>query len=232
MEKELAFHFDQKIVVQIRDLDSPTQEILAHCKLNEPLTLRKISSGHRKKFTYEILRANDEKLGTFVASKPFTIHLDRGGEYAARIIRIKDRPGMVQRILGLGGKPSGFEMEIILREIKQEAYKNYIDRDQQIAKTIVRASSQEKDYTKVAMKNYRKAIDNIVALDSEGLPAKAWRTIPVPVNNLSRMYEQEGLIEDALELINWYLTWDDYLGIDDYELNIIQKRKKRLEAGK
>ena len=78
------------------------------------------------------------------------------------------------------------------------------------------------------MKNYQQAINAIIEYDQQGTKAQAWRRSKIPVNRLSMMLEKHGRLSEALEIIDWYHGYDDYVGIDKYDRDMIQKRMKRI----
>jgi len=116
-----------------------------------------------------------------------------------------------------------------MEELDPGSFKEYIDKDHEIARIIARAEAHEKDSMRLAIKNYKQAVKEIIKFDEQGNTAMSWRQSRIPVNRLSSVYEKEGKYKEALALINWYQDYDDYLGLTKYGNEMIEKRKKRIE---
>lgn len=234
MDKTLELYFEQTYLVRLADTGLPgedersRQEMLAACKAGEPVYFKRDHS-HPNKSAILVIRENGQKIGYVLNEKRLARHIDRGGELQGKIKHISGGPTLIQRLLKLRGKKHSASIEIIASEIDTDRFDDIFTRDHEIARIIARAESHQRDNTRLAIKNYKLAIDKIVENDENGLNAKAWRRSKVPVNVLSMIYEQQNKLKESLDIINWYLDFDDYRGIDKYDYDMILKRKKRLE---
>jgi hypothetical protein len=178
----------------------------------------------------KVFNNNGQQIGSILREKELAIHLDRGGDVRARIIAAPGSNRFINRFLNLFRMNKSHFIEVVMTPLNPENFRGIIDRDREIARTVARAVAHEKDSIKLAIRNYLQAIDQIVALDDTGLEARAWRQTRIPVNRLSMVYEKEGKVSEALKVIDWYLSYEDYVGIDPYEMEMILKRKERLAA--
>jgi hypothetical protein len=234
MESTLELHLEERFIVRLEDTagmnenGTERKDLLAGCTENQQVYLRcdHVSTDHQ--FLIQVFNDTGQQIGSVHGEKEIAFHLDRGGEVNARIKRHVGKPGFFRKILNRIRKLKNCYLEVILLPLHPEAFMEYIEKDRDIARIIARAEAHEKDNIKLAIRNYRQAIDEIVTYDSLGLRARAWRQTRIPVNRLSMAYEKEGKFAEALKVIDWYLAYPDYHGIDPYEREMIMKRRERL----
>jgi hypothetical protein len=179
----------------------------------------------------KVFNNSGQHIGSIFGEKELAIHLDRGGEVRARIKNATGNLRIINRFVNFFRKNKSFFIEVVMTHLNPERFRDIIEKDREIGRTVARAVAHEKDSMKLAIRNYLQAIDQIVALDNLGLEARAWRQTRIPVNRLSMVYEKEGKGAEALKVIDWYLSYQDYVGIDPYEMEMILKRKERLAGG-
>lgn len=233
MDTSLEFHFEQSYEVLLTDDTGVNddgmnrQDIIADLKPGEPLYFQR-EINHPDPFAINVYTENRLMVGQITREKKLARHLDRGGVITGNVKRISGGPNLVQKTLKLKGKKYNCFVEVVPQEIEIKKFRDFIKRDEQIAKAITRAESHQKDNIRLAVKNYRQAIDLIIANDEISNAARAWRRTKVPVNVLSMIYEQSGKYSEAADLIDWYFGFDDYCGISKYDLEMITIRRKRL----
>ncbi len=234
MESTLELNLEEKFVIRLEDTAGTNEngmkrsDIVSGCKENEPAFLRRPHNLHGNRFMINVFNNNGQHIGSILKEKELAIHLDRGGGVRARIITAPGSNRYITRFLNLFRINKSHFIEVLMTPLNPENFRAIIDRDREIARTVARAVAHEKDRMKLAIRNYLQAIDQIIALDDIGLEARAWRQTRIPVNRLSMVYEKEGKAAEALKVIDWYLSYEDYVGIDPYEMEMILKRRERL----
>ncbi|MCK5839118.1 MAG: hypothetical protein KAG99_04675 [Bacteroidales bacterium] len=226
MDTSLELKLEQRYTCKISD---SSQDVIAGCSLGENVYFNRDHNLPDDKHAVSVLREHGEKIGYIRNDSKLARHLDGEGEYVATVNRIIGGPNLFQRTFGLKGKDYSCIIEIVLSELDLEKHQLFIAGDRKISKIILRAESHTKDNPKLAVKNYQQAINAIVEYDQQGTKAQAWRRSRIPVNKLSMMLEKQGKLAEALDIIDWYLGYDDYVGIDKYALDMIQKRMKRIK---
>ncbi len=225
MDTSLELKLEQRYTCKISD---STQEVIASCSLSENVYFNRDYNHPDDNHAVSVLREHGEKIGYIRNDSKLARHLDGGGEYVATVNKIIGGPNFFQRTFGLKGKDYSCILEIVLSDLDLEKHQSFITGDREISKIILRAESHTKDNPKLAVKNYQQAINAIIEYDQQGTKAQAWRRSKIPVNRLSMMLEKHGRLSEALEIIDWYHGYDDYVGIDKYDRDMIQKRMKRI----
>ncbi len=234
MESTLELNLEEKFVIRLEDTAGISEngtrrsDIVSGCTENEPVYLRRSYDSRQHRFLIRAFNASGQQIGSIFGEKELAVHLDRGGELQAKITNAPGNSRFFNRLLNLFRKNKSCYLEVIKTALNPESFKDIIQKDKEIGRTVARAVGHEKDSVKLAIRNYLQAIDQIVALDDLGLEARAWRQTRIPVNRLSMVYEKEGKAAEALKVIDWYLSYEDYVGIDPYEMEMILKRKERL----
>ncbi|MDD5694241.1 MAG: hypothetical protein PHD61_02915 [Bacteroidales bacterium] len=237
MESTLELNLEEKFVIRLEDTAGMNEngtkrsDIVSGCNENDPVYLRRSYDSPKHRFLIRVFNASGWQIGSIYGEKELAVHLDRGGAVRARITHAYVNSFFFSRFLNFFRKNKSCFIEVIKTSLNPELFKEIIQKDREIARTIARAVAHEKDSMKLTIRNYLQAIDQIVALDNIGLEARAWRQTRIPVNRLSSVYEKEGKASEALKVINWYLSYQDYVGIDPYEMEMILKRKERLAVG-
>lgn len=233
----LELNLEESFVVRLEDTDvvnvdgTQRTELLSECGENQQVYLRCDHIIPEQRYTIQVFTINGQQIGTLPDQKETAVHLDRGGEVTARIKREIGKPGPFRKFIRFFHRPRTCFIQVTLVPFQLERFMEYIEKDREISRTIGRAEAHEKDSIKLAIRNYRQAIDEIIVFDSQGLQARAWRQARIPVNRLSMVYEKEGKFAEALKVIDWYLSYPDYTGIDPYEREMILKRRERLVVG-
>ena len=237
MESTLELNLEEKFLIRLEDTAGMNEngtkrsDIVSECEENEPVYLRRPYDTPGNRFTIMVFNNSGQHIGSIFGEKELAVHLDRGGDVKARMVDAPGSTGFINRFLNMFRKNKSFFIEVVMTPLNPEHFRNIIEKDREIGRTVARAVAHEKDSMKLAIRNYLQAIDQIVALDNIGLQARAWRQTRIPVNRLSMVYEKEGKGTEALKVIDWYLSYQDYVGIDPYEMEMILKRKERLAGG-
>lgn len=234
METTLELNLEEKFVIRLEDTAGVNEngikrsDIVSGLTENEPVYLRRSFDYRQHRFLIRVFNASGQQIASIFGEKELAIHLDRGGEVRARITSATGNSRLFNRFLNFFRKNKSCFIEVTKISLNPELFSDIIQKDKEIGRTVARAVAHEKDSVKLAVRNYLQAIDQIVALDNIGLKARAWRQTRIPVNRLSMVYEKEGKTAEALKVIDWYLSYEDYVGIDPYEMEMILKRKERL----
>lgn len=237
MAVTLELNLEESFVVRLEDTDvvnvdgTQRMELLTECEENQQVYLRCDHTIPEQRYTIQVYNDDGQQIGTLHDQKEIAVHLDRGGEVTARLKREMGKSGIFRKFIRFLRRPKTCFLEVTLVPFHLEQFMEYIEKDREISRTIARAEAHEKDSIKLAIRNYLQAIDEIIAYDSLGLQARAWRQARIPVNRLSMVYEKEGKLAEALKVIDWYLSYPDYTGIDPYEREMIMKRRERLVVG-
>ena len=103
-----------------------------------------------------------------------------------------------------------------------------MDKSKEIEKLIEDAHALEDTNRQEAISIYRRAIDDIVALDNIGPIAAAWRRARYPINRLSLLLEKEKEFGAALDEILRYEKYSDTLDIVSADKKSVASRKERI----
>jgi len=198
------------------------QAIITKCKPGQPVKLvrEKDNPYSKTNTTIAVYTKSGEQLG-YIPSGDVRLasHMDRGGEVVA-IVRSK----------GKKGKYYGLILEITKKDFDWEITKHYTKKNQEISKIIDEAASIEKTDSQKAIKLYRQAIEQIVEFDNTDEITRAWRNSRIPIDRLTLLLERDGKFEECLKLIEWCNNYDDHVGLTKAASEMLEKRKKRLEA--
>ena len=135
---------------------------------------------------------------------------------------------MLQRLIGLRGKCYGCVLRIVIGDPDWKSVAPWMDANREIDKLIKATRLSEKDSPEKAIAQYRVAIAKIMALDSHGSKARAWRTAKYPIDRLSLLLARQGEKTEALAEIARWRQYTDPVGISDAECESITKREARL----
>jgi hypothetical protein len=236
MDSSLELKLEGKFVVRLYETTGKNpdgtkrEDLLEGCREGQPVYIRRELLPAAGNHSVHVFDGLGRQLGTFCSEREIAVHLDRGGKAEARITNLPGRPGLVRRIFGWKKRTMDYHLEVSLKELVIPNDDPIFEKDREIVRTIARAEAHEKDSMRLAIRNYQQAIGQILELDSMGLRARAWRQSRIPVNRLSLALEKEGRNEEAIDIIDWYLGYEDYHGIDPYEREMILKRRERLEV--
>jgi len=213
------------------------QSILKRCKEGEPIRLVRATEDPNEPQSVAVFRENGEQLGYVEFSRAPWWHLYRGGEITAKIFAL----GSPEYLRSLNSRHQRNEdiraqgrVEVgCLLEIGEGSFgKDYLpfwEKNREIENLIRDAQGKEQIDPNQAIQIYRKAIEEIVKLDSISTLAKAWRCARYPINRLSLLLEKAGREEEALQMIEAYEGFNDMpVGIHAGDKDAIKKRKTRL----
>ena len=81
---------------------------------------------------------------------------------------------------------------------------------------------------KDAISSYRDAIKRIEILDGDPISRK-FRTVEIPINRLSMMFERNKQFKECVEAIEWYNDYNDSQEINYKDKIAIDKRLVRVK---
>jgi hypothetical protein len=205
------------------------QSLLRKCSAGEVVGLRREPENPYDRFAIVVLNANSQVLGYIPAGdRRLAEHIDRGGETRATIVAITGGPNIFQKLLGLGGKSYGCLLNIVKRDFDWKAVKPWLDANSTLDKLVKASHRLEKDSPDDAIAQYRDAIVKIMALDSNGSKASAWRTVKYPIDRPSLVLNRQGRNAEALAEIERWRQYADPVGVADAERASVSKREARL----
>lgn len=205
------------------------QLLLKKCRSGEEVELRREPDNPHDRFAIMVINARSEVLGYIPAGdRRLAEHIDRGGEVRASIVAITGGPNVFQKLFGLRGKSYGCVLKIVQRDFDWKAVRPWMDANTEIDRLVKLTRQLEKDSPDKAIAQYRDAVERIMALDSNGSKASAWRTARYPIDRLSLVLARQHKTAEALtEIARWRL-YADPVGISDAEQESITKREARL----
>jgi hypothetical protein len=205
------------------------QAILKALRPGEELRLKHDAGNPYDKFAVAVFRLTGEQVGYVPAGDArLANHIDSGGTVAARVIRITGGPGFLGLIFKAFQKNYGCVIEVVKGDPNWKEIAPYMEKSREIEDLISTTNSLEVTDPTGAISNYRKAIKDIVALDSAGLIASSWRRARYPINRLSLLLEGTKDHQGALDAILAYEECSDSCGISPADKKSVSARKVRL----
>lgn len=203
------------------------QALLNKQKSGEEVILKREPDNQYDKWAIAVFSVNGEQFGYLPKNdERLASELDGGCRIKAKIHRIIGGPTFFERILKKSGKSYGCVLEIEKGDPDWKIVSPLLDEDRETNKLL--KHTRELKRKSLIEENYKTVIQRIIEFDSKGLQAKAWRRTRIPVKEFSQFLEKEGMIEEALGLIDWYSSYDDYFGVSASDLKSIESRKEKL----
>jgi hypothetical protein len=227
--------FDQEFLTRVAGVTYVNQDgtdrqaLLRACSPGQPVHLRREPDNPHDKFAIAVALKSGHVIGYIPAGDSrLAEHIDRGGQIAATILSITGGRTWLQRLLGIKGKSYGCVIKIAKGDFDWSTVSPWMAADREIDNLIKSAKRREKNAPNAAVRQYRDAIQKIMALDSNGPTAAAWRTARYPINRLSLALHRQGKEEEALFEIQRWESYPDAVGISDADRQSVNKRKLRL----
>lgn len=199
---------------------SSRQVILSKCRESEKIILKRDPNNPYDKNAIGVFRENGEMMGYLEKDPILVDHIDKGGEVTARISQI---------IGGTEGKSYGCILKITKKDFDYKKISPYMDKSREIDNLIKKAQGKEKNNPDGAIADYKKAIKDIIVLDSEGSLARAWRYVGVPINRLTLLLERKKDYGECMKYLKWHESFDDRRGISNSDSESLKKRRERVE---
>jgi len=234
MDNSLELQLEQRFTIKLSQVDIDNvdgrnrQEVLSNCKVNDIVDLERDTENKKDRYSILVKCKHNHIMGVISNKQKLALHLDRGGRLEAKIKKIVGKPTFIQKAFRIKGKGIICYLDVTRKDYDPARFKEFIEKDKDISRTIARAEMHEKDNMRLAIKNYKQAIEQIKDFDEGGVKARSWRRTAIPVNRLSMLYEKQKKYQEALDLINWYFSYNDYSGISKYDNEMIRKRKSRI----
>ncbi|HXM81242.1 MAG TPA: HIRAN domain-containing protein [Burkholderiales bacterium] len=205
------------------------QAILKALRPGEELRLEHDAGNPYDKFAVAVFRTTGEQVGYVPAGDVrLANHIDSGGTVAARVVSITGGPGFLGLIFKAFRKSYGCVIEVEKGDPNWKEIAPYMEKSRDIEELIKTTNVLEETDPTSAISNYRKAIKEIVALDSAGLIASSWRRAHYPINRISLLLEKTGDHQGALDAILAYEEYGDSYGISSADKKSVAARKVRL----
>jgi hypothetical protein len=227
--------FEQDFKTRVAGVTHPNvdgtdrQSLLKKCRSGEEIELRREPNNPHDKFAIAVVNVRGEILGYMPAGdRTLARHIDGGGQIRASIVAITGGRNLLQKLLGLHGKCYGCVVRIVKGDFDWKAVGPWMDANREIDKLTKAARLSESDSPERSILQYRDVIAKIIALDSNGLKASAWRTTRYPIDRLSLVLDRQDRKAEALAEIQHWLHYADPVGISNAERESITKREARL----
>lgn len=207
------------------------QNILKKRKSGENVILKREHKNQYDKWAIAVHDVNGEQIGYLPKNDTrLASELDGGCKIKAKIHKIIGGPTFFEKLFSKEGKSYGCVLEIEKGDPDWKIVSPLLNEDGETRKLLKHTKGLKRK--SLIEENYRTIIQRVIEFDKKGLQAKAWRRTRIPVKEFSEILEKEGKTDDALELINWYLSYDDYFGISPSHVKDIERRKERLLKNK
>tara|TARA_R110001592_G_scaffold337300_1_gene623629 strand:+ start:245106 stop:245732 length:627 start_codon:yes stop_codon:yes gene_type:complete len=157
-------------------------------------------------------------------------HMDMGGVAYARVVEVIGGPGLLGFFNKANAKSYGCIIDVVKGEIDHSATRPFFKLSSDIGAELDRAKKLEKEKPEEAVAIYRKAIEDIIALDMKGTMAKACRRSRYPINRLTMILVELKKTQEAYDEILKWQAYDDCLGILRGDKASTEKRKLSLET--
>jgi len=233
-----AFLAELAFVADSNEDGTNRQEILKRCQKGEPLRLALETQDPNDPRAVAVFRENGERLGYIEEYRSGTCwwHTARGGEMRASIFAL----GSPEHLRSLNRRhkrdyelyPERVEIGCLVTIEEggfRKGYEPYAEKSRAIENLIRLAGLREKFDPGWSIGAYLRAIEEIRRLDSIGPIAKAWRMARYPVISLSKLLENLGKLEEALQVIEAYEGYNDLpMGLTKGERESIPLVKHQL----
>ncbi len=207
------------------------QDLLQALSTGAQLRLVREPTNPHDRYAVAVYNANGQRLGYVPAGDAkLASHLDSGGSAAATVVAVVGGGGLLGKLFSALRRPYGCVVEITKTGPDWSRVQPYMDRSAEIERTLQDAHASEDSDRPAAIAAYRKAVADIVALDSIGSIAAAWRRARYPVNRLSMLLEHNRDYRAALEVIEAYERYRDVYGIGAADGKAVALRKARLQS--
>jgi hypothetical protein len=154
--------------------------------------------------------------------------MDMGGSVTVRVVTTRGGPGLLGWLLKSFRQPYGATIEIHAGDLNWKYGTPILTKSGEIEVLMKKAHNLESDDPQTAISIYRQAISDIVAIDSGGTTAAAWRRAHYPINRLSLVLDRCGRGQEAYEEILRYERFNDVFGLWSGDATSVTKRKERL----
>ncbi len=211
---------------------SSRQALLAELSHGDELTLVHEPANTYDRHAVAVFNASGKQLG-YVANPPrdrrLSDHLDMGGPAIAEVVNIEYDGGFVAFFCKRFRKNYRCFIRITkLNKFPWEEVAPYERESRKLEQLNFEAQQLEKTKPDSAVELYREVIDRILALDSKGIRAAAWRRARYPINRLSLLLDKQGRFQEAYDEILRYEQFNDWYGLYSTEPASIAARKRRL----
>ena len=205
------------------------QKLIKRLVPGEELILLRERDNPYDKWAIAVLNARRQKLGYLPRGDSRTAsHMDGGGKITAKVVAVRGGSGILGIFFSSLRKSYGCVIEVTKQDFDWKQVTPFLERSKEIEERIKAARKMEESEPTEAILSYRAAIADIIAFDSVGPAAAAWRRARYPIGRLSLLLEKAGLYEAALEEISRYDAFNDVLGLAAADQRSVAARKSRL----
>jgi hypothetical protein len=205
------------------------QTLLKVLRSGEELKLVREPENPYDKYAIAIFRVTGEQLGYVPAGdRRLADHIDSGGPVSAKVVNVTGGSGVLGFIFKSLRRSYGCVIEIVKGDFNWKEIAPYMEQSRKIEEHLKATHDLESIDPTKAISQYRKAIDDIVALDKAGPIAASWRRARYPINRLSLLLEKSCDFQGALKAILEYEQFNDRYGLTSTEEKSVVARKQRI----
>ena len=207
------------------------QKLIKKLKPGQRLTLKREPNNQFDKDAIGVFGFSGDQLGYLPGGDTLLAnHMDMGGEAYAVVYRVTGGPGILGFFFKTKAKSYGCVIDVVTGPIDHKLMMPYFNVSGDIAGEIVRAYKLEKEDPEAAVVIYRKAIEDIIALDAKGTIAAACRDARYPINRLTIILSKLKRPQEAYDEILKWQAYHDSFGILSGDRYSTEKRKATLES--
>lgn len=204
------------------------QSILKKCRIGEKLLLKRELNHPTDKWAIAVFTLTGDQLGYLPSSNDnyLATLIDKGFTLDVKIINLKGGKSFLDKLFNNEGQPFTCLIEVIKGNANWELLTPFLNENSEIDALEKRTRSLKRK--SLIESNYKEIIRRIIELDNKGLHARACRTARIPIKDYSQFLEDEGRLKESLEIIEWYLSYNEYYSPLATHLRDIENRKKRI----
>lgn len=219
-------------VTFLNDDGSSRQAALAEISRGDELKLVREPNNPQDKYAVAVFTAAGKQIG-YVANpkrdRRLAHHLDMGGPASCTVVDLEYDGGVLAFVFRRRRRNFSCVIQITkFNYFNWQEIEPFQRESKQLEDLSFVARSTEKKDPGSAITAYREIIERIIALDSHGMLAAAWRQARHPINRLSMLLDHVGRWQEAYDEIVRYEQFDDYCGLYKSEPEAIAARKKKL----
>lgn len=208
---------------------SNRQQILKNCRPRESVKLVREPDHPHDKYAIAVFTIAGKQVGYLPSDPRLAQHMDMGGTATALILQITGGSGLFGWLLPSARKNYGCVLEITKTDPNWSELARPLEMNREIDRIVKGARAKEREAPREAIDDYLRAITLIHELDGLGDHARACRTVRYPIDRLSMTLDRAGKGMQAIQEIERYFAYQDYVGLSPSDLSSVRRRTERLK---
>lgn len=209
---------------------SSRQEIISKLQRGEILDLIADPMNKYDRWAVGVYTKKGVQIGFLPSDARDSSSILKGEPISAKVAKIVGGTNWFNKYI-LGKKSLGIIVELEKSEPDWNRYNKLCEKAKPLDDLVDNAVKSEKNVeVNVAIENYEEVIRSIYLFTKSDEFASAHRSRVSPVNRLSLLLERQKNYSSALKVINSFLETFDPVQPTKTEMNMIVKRKERLES--